>query len=167
MVEHMPDIRKCKGLLGLALTLVLLSFFCSSPAFSDMGYGIIKAVNPVAEAGMERLMCHETVENSENLSAVRQMTLTAGESVRPDHVARISLARTLLDEMVARDHKVVRTLLVRFLLLTVAAIFMLLAACRMLIRRYGYHMIELWQNINYIHEMDGKKGERFSVYIGL
>lgn len=161
----MPDIRKCKGLLGLALTLVLLSFFYSSPAFSDLGYGIIKEEKAVPGAGAEALQLHENEEAGVNLSGVRPATLTAGESGMPDHTARISLARTLLDELLARDHKIVRSLLARFLLITVIAIFMLQVASRMLIRRYGYHMIELWQNINYIHEVDGKKGERFSIYI--
>lgn len=145
----MPDFRKWKGLLILAVTLVLLSFFYSSPIFAETRIGGLLQ----AEAELTHNAKAETVQ------------LTSGQHGAEADAARISLPKTLMEDVMTKEQRVMRTLLERFWIVAFVLTVVECVFYRGVIRRYGHHMIALWENINYIHEVDGKKGERFSVYI--
>lgn len=145
MVEQMPDVRKCKWLLGLLGVLVLLSFLHAAPAFAQS----------LADIAPE----NRTIDLA---------TISAGDKNLPSGMDSISLVKKAVEDIVTREQNQnqTRTLLIRFVAIVFILILVVCVICRILIRRYGCHMIEVWQNIYYIHQVDGKKGERFSVYIG-
>lgn len=150
---------KSRGLLGFMMALILLSFFYVTPVQANARADILRkdmSVQTEAE-------CHPLDEMT-----ARAAALTLPDVGFPEETARITLIRELMDEILimTREQQGARTLLLRFLALVVIVILMVYIICRQLCRRYGYHMIPHWQNINYIHKVDGKKGERFSVYIG-
>lgn len=150
----MPDIRKCKGLLGLVLVIVLLSFFYS--AFNNLN---IKADIAVAwnETGEEEWDQDEKTSHT--------VMLTSAENRLPESAARIMPAPSTMKEFESREQNASDTQLVRFLTVALIILFVAHVTLWTVIRHYGYRMIALWENIVYIHEVDGKKGERFSVYI--
>lgn len=146
----MSYISKSKGLLGFVMAFILLSFFYIVPV----------------QAGAKAVLIGDEVCTVQDREPERAAKLTSPDARLPEGAARISLARTMMDEIVMREQHGARTLLLRFLAIVMVVILLMGAICQQLCRRYGYHMIPHWQNINYIHEVDGKKGERFSVYIG-
>lgn len=150
---------KSRGLLGFVMALILLSFFYVSPVQAGAKAGLIgKTMSVQTES---ECTCPDGV-------TTRAAALTLPDVRFPEETARITLIREMMDEIMilTREQQGARTLLLRFLAIVVLVILMVHMICRQLCRRYGYHMIPHWQNINYIHEVDGKKGERFSVYIG-
>ena len=154
----MSYISKSKGLLGFLMALILLSFFCVCPVRGGMSVAM-KSAQASIDAG-------EDVRTYQDSFISKGATLTSTDTRLPEGAARISLARMMMDEIVMREQHAARTLLLRFLPIVMIVILLIHLICQQLCRRYGYHMIPHWQNITYIHEVDGKKGERFSVYIG-
>lgn len=163
----MSDIRKHKWLIHILTVLVLLSFLHSAPVFAQISAELVPgydAVGKVAEAGFTEA----AVVGAEEAGNLRPATISAGDDSQARGTDSISLARKATEDLVTREQKQsqTRTLLMRFLAVVFALILAVRVTYRILIRRYGCHMIAVWQNITYIHQMDGKKGERFSVYIG-
>lgn len=158
----MKGIRKHKGLLWLVAAFVLLSFFYMAPVM-------------VREASVESLNAdgiyaqRDVLDMSEMAGTVLSNAMILhGVPGRPEACpGNISAARTMLDEIATREQQAPRILLVRFLAVVSLLILFVRVICRQLIRRYGCHMIDLWQNIYYIHQVDGKKGKRLlGCYIG-
>lgn len=160
----MPDIRKCRWLLGLVTVFVLLSFlhtvpfFAVAPADIALGYDAVWA----AEAGFAEMAAREPGEPG----FLRADAITARDNSLPGGMDSIFPAKAAAENIVTREQTRTRTLLIRFVVIVFTLILAVRVICRILSRRYGCHMIEVWQNIYYIHQVDGKKGERFSVYIG-
>ncbi len=150
----MPDIRKYKGLLGLALVVVLLSFFYVAPSNAKLGADMVVTWSQT-----------EVDSASQHVGDAHAMVLSSVESSIPENAARISPVQSPMEEFVNREQNAASVQLARFLAVAIIIIFVAHVTFRTVIRRYGYHMIDLWENIVYIHEVDGKKGERFSVYI--
>lgn len=187
----MSDIRKRKCLIGLAAVFVLLSFLYSAPVFAQLSAGIFPGYEAAGEAakaefaeasmieagGMPKLsaanekeavLSETAVMDGAEARALRPATISAGNDNLPGGTDSISLAKKAAEDILTREQKQsqTRTLLMRFLVVVFALVLAVCVSCRILIRRYGCHMIAVWQNITYIHQVDGKKGERFSVYIG-
>lgn len=76
----------------------------------------------------------------------------------PSGNASVSLARILLNEIAARGQQATRTFLVRFFAVLTVIILCISSACRIAMRRFSVRMIPVWENIYYIHQMDGEKG---------
>ena len=152
----MSYVGKSRGLLGFMMALILLSFFYAVPVPAGAPAGLI---------GKTKSAQTESVHTYPDGATSKVATLTSPDDRLPEGAARISLARTMMDEIMAREQQGARTMLLRFLAIVMLVILLMGAICQQLCRRYGYHMIPHWQNINYIHEVDGKKGERFLVYI--
>lgn len=150
----MPDIRKYKWLFGLLTVFVLLSFLYSAPVFEQ-----------VLERGC---LSDPTAMDIEDARLLRPATISAGDSNLARGTDSISVTKKAAEDIVTREQNQpqTRTLLMRFLAIMFLLVLAVRVTYRMLMRRYGCHMIALWQNITYIHQVDGKKGERFSVYIG-
>lgn len=150
----MLDIRKYKGLLGLTLAVVLLSFIYVAPNNAKLGFGMAMAWNLTEADGA-----------SYGVGDIHAIVLSSAESRIPENPARIFPVQESMEEFVNREQNAASVQLARFLAVAIIIIFVAHVTFRTIIRRYGYHMIDLWENIVYIHEVDGKKGERFSVYI--
>lgn len=158
----MKKIRKHKGLLWLMAAFVLLSFLYMAPV--------------MVKRASEELTDADGIYKEQNLSDLSGMAGSVisnamtlhGAADRPEACpGNLSAARTMLDEIAAREQQAPRILLVRFLAVAALLILCVRVICRLLIRRYGCHMIKVWQNIYYIHQVDGKKGKRLlNCYIG-
>lgn len=157
----MRKIRKHRCLFGLWMVIVLLSFFSSAALGPDLKADR-NLQSSFADSGGKAILMDEGVEGRLTSPAM----IDAGDCRLPEGTGRISLARALLNDIVTREQNVTRTLLMRFWAAVFVAAFIVWVAYRAIIRRFGSHMIALWQNIYYIHQVDGKKGKRFSGYIG-
>lgn len=146
----MPDIRKCKGLLGLVLAIVLLSFFYSAQANIKLGADVAAVWNETEE---------ETWNQDEKTD--HPIMLTSPESQMLESAARIAPVQSAMEEFENREQNASGTQLVRFLTVAIIILFVAHVTLWTVIRRYGYRMIALWENVVYIHEVDGKKGNAF------
>lgn len=140
MVKSMLDIRSCKKMIGILIAVVLLSFF-----------GVVQEkmpVNTAAEMLGTRQCATYILENE-----------SADVAEIPDRGTRITTAKSMLDEVMMRQQRTTRVIQIRF----IAVVCMLLCAIwvvyRITIRRFGCLMIDLWENITYIHQIDGAKGK--------
>lgn len=152
MVGQMTDIGKHKRWLCLMAAFVLLSFFYMAPVRPE-GTLPKPADADGVECGLSDMsgMSGLVISNAMNLH---------GADCRPEACTdNISAARIMLDEIATREQQP-RILLARFLAVVSLLILFVRVICKLLIRRYGCHMIDLWQNIYYIHLVDGKKGKR-------
>ncbi len=135
----MLDSRNCKKMIGIMIAVVLLSFFGATQEKMP--------VNTAAELLGAELCGTDAADNG-----------IAGTRETPDRGTRITAAKSMLDEAVTREQKTTRVMPIRF----IAVVCMLLCAmwvvCRITIRRFGCRMIDLWENIIYIHQIDGAKG---------
>lgn len=133
----MPDIRRYKIFLYFVTVFVLLSFFAVQPTAVDF---------EVHRMGAAAVLC------------------TPG-GVQTEDFNMILPARHLLEDIAEREKASTHILLLRFLMVTFAVFLLFCALYRMMIRRFGGHMIALWQNIHYIHQIDGEKDSAFCRYI--
>lgn len=135
----MPDIRACKKMVGIMLAVILLSFF-----------GAIQEKMPV-NTETELLGAESCVADTADNGIADAGKRPAGET-------RITAAKSMPQEAVIREQKTIRVMPIRFL----AVVCMLLCAIwvvyRITIWRFGCRMIDLWENIIYIHQIDGAKG---------
>ena len=144
----MPDIRKCKGLLGLVLAIVLLSCFYSAQANVKLGADIAEFWNETATWNQDEKTDHPVM-------------LTSPESRMLESAARIAPVQSAMEEFENREQNASGTQLVRFLMVAIIILFVAHVTLWTVIRHYGYRMIALWENVVYIHEVDGKKGNAF------
>lgn len=157
----MRKIRKNRCLFGLLVMLVLLSLFSSAAFGPDLktdrnrqdGLGSNRIIGILTDNGVEESVTSPAVTD-------------AGNRRLPEGTGRISLARELLEDIVTREQNAARAQLIRFWAMAFVIAFIVCVAYRAAIRRFGSQMIALWQNIYYIHQVDGKKGKRFLGYIG-
>ena len=64
-----------------------------------------------------------------------------------------------------REQAGMRSLLSKLLAVVVWVMLLVCVVCRILSRRYGCRMIYHWENIYYIHQTDGKKGDCLLNYL--
>lgn len=132
----MLDIRRSKRFVGIMLGLILLSFL-SLAQESISGYP--------EYAYRDMVQCEA------------KMHLTqVGESVV--RVDRVSEAKSSMDDVITRERNTTQVTAIRFIVVVYSLFFAVQVVYRSVIRCYGSHMIALWENITYIHEIDGKKG---------
>ena len=75
------------------------------------------------------------------------------------------MPHSVLDEVVKREQAGMRSLLSKLLAVVVWVMLLVCVVCRILSRRYGCRMIYHWENIYYIHQTDGKKGDCLLNYL--
>ena len=75
------------------------------------------------------------------------------------------MIHSVLDEVVMLEQAGMRSLLSKLLAVVVWVMLLVCVVCRILSRRYGCRMIYHWENIYYIHQTDGKKGDCFLNYL--
>ena len=131
----MLDIKRYKKLFGIVVVLVLLSFFDTARE------SVVTDTVPVAlqEENHGEIMC------------------LAADEVEED-IDRVLPAKTQIDEFVAREPEAMHDASMRFVAVVSVLLCMMQFCCRVIIRYFGSRMIALWENIIYIHQIDGKKG---------
>ena len=135
----MIDIRNHKKWIGILTILVLLSFFC-------MFQGKIPE-KTLRELANERTGVLYTAEN-----------VCADVAKNQDRETRIVEEKGMSLEAVTQGQKTMRVVTIRFIAVVCMVLCIICMAYRIVIRRYGARMIKLWENITYIHKMDGAKG---------
>lgn len=131
----MPDIRACKKMVGIMLAVILLSFF-----------GAIQEKMPVNT-------------ETELLGAESCVTDTADNGIADVGETRITAAKSMPQEAVIREQKTIRVMPIRFITVVCMLFCAIWVVYRIAMRRFGCRMIDLWENIIYIHKTDGAKGE--------
>ena len=133
----MLDIRRNKLFVGIMLALILLSFF----------YGTQENI-----AGYPEYAFSETMHSESQIQLMQ-----VGEPVV--RVDRVSAAKSEMDDVITREQKTTQVTIVRFLVVVCILLFAVQEVYRIAIRRFGCHMIALWENITYIHQIDGEKDD--------
>ena len=135
----MRAIRRREVLIGVMLVMILLSFFSTAK----------ERISGFAEY---------TISTHAGCIGCEEERIYQQASARP--AARIVDAKDTLDDVIMREQKTVRSIVVRFLVIVLVLFYVIRAVYRMTIRRFGCHMIILWENICYIHKVDGEKENR-------
>lgn len=131
----MRDIRKYRKLIFMMLAWLLLSFF-------DMAGQNISAQTLYGAANQEYS------ENEAFLVGTKQV---------PNGVDKFVPVENKVEEVITQTEKPSHELTIRFIAIVTALFFAILVIYHATIHRYGCHMIEVWENIIYIHQIDGKK----------
>lgn len=152
----MTKSKKHKSLLCLMAAVVLLSFFYMAPVMTK---------DAALQIQMAESVCTErTAIDAQGTAekAISDAVVLRGASSRPDtYPDSITAVRNVLDEIATREQHAPRILIGRFLAVMLVLILFVHVICGIVMRRYGCHMIDLWENINYIHLVDGKKDAPF------
>lgn len=135
---------------------VLLAVWCVAlSAEGDtvaQGRTTVKRCTEQIHTGVQEM----TDRDISDVMLLKEMAARADEC--PDSITAV---RTTLDAAAAREQHtlciLIRHFLTKMLLLALFVQFI----CGILMRRYGYRMIDVWENIYYIHLVDGKKDARF------
>lgn len=152
----MIKIGKHKYLLCMMAAIVLLTFLYMASGVE----GYAAALGQTTEN-----ICTERTSAGVQKAADREISdamLLLGMPGRADACPdSITAVRTALDEVTAREQQTLRILIGRFLAEMLVLVWLVHLICGILMRRYGCRMIDLWENIYYIHLVDGKKDAPF------
>ena len=81
----------------------------------------------------------------------------------PEETPAATLARTTQSEAALGEQNQSRFQILRFLVEVYVLLMIPAVILHMALKRFSSHMIMLWQNIKYIHLVDGKKAKRIPV----
>lgn len=135
----MSDIRNCKKMAGIMLAVILLTFF-----------GVIQEKLPVDTVV-------ETVDAEQSVTGAAKNEIADAHEI-PDEETRITASKSTLDEVVTREQKTEHVISIRFIAVMCTLFCAIQVVYRITLRRFGCRMIALWENILYIHQIDGAKG---------
>lgn len=131
----MQDIRKYRKLICMMLAWLLLSFF--DMARQDVSaQTLCEAVSLGHSANEVVLVCTKQV---------------------PNGVDKFVPVENKTDEVMTQAEKPSREVTIRFVAIVTVLFFAIQVTYHTTIHRYGCHMIDVWENIIYIHQIDGKK----------
>lgn len=135
MVKTVRDIRKYRKLIYMMLAWFLLSFF-------DMAGQEISA----------QTLCGASVSGY-----CENEVLLVGTKQVPNGVDKFVPVGNKTEEVITQTEKTSHELTMRFIAIVTALFFAIQVIYHATIHRYGCHMIDVWENIIYIHQIDGKK----------
>ena len=152
----MPDIRKRKGFVFFMMIIILLSFVRA-----------VSVESPVTTSMVQT----ETAEGK------RTVTFEAAGDTRVDFSGtlvyrapsgreRISEGRMEMQETEGRTTRSRRYQSFRFLAVAFVMFLLPQVVVHLFLTHFSSSFIEIWENIQYIHWVDGKKGIRFLASIG-
>ncbi len=168
----MRDIRKRKYFIYAVIGAVLLSFihlasegidaaasdFLSDRFGADNLYGTFPSGIEVSDPSFGSNAAAEKLTEPE-------LTETLTYQLPEDHYS-INAGRAETGDAAAGEARSGRHHGLRFLAVIFLMVLLSCALLRAVAIYFGSCAIRLWQNIYYIHRVDGKKGKRFSVVIG-
>lgn len=155
----MTDFRKHKWLICWVAVFVLLSFFYIEPAAraAEAGNAACSTAAAAYSDGAGWSVAAELKSPA---------LIDTGRNQLPQQNGRVTADRFMQNEVAARQQSGSASLLVRFFAVAVMFLLLICMSSRILMRRFCPRAIALWRNIYYIHQMDGKKGKHFCIYIG-
>lgn len=131
----MHNISKYRKLICLMLAWFLLSFF-DMTGQSVSAQSFCGNVNPDSMGDEILLVCTKQV---------------------PNGVDKFVQVESKTDEVMTQTENASHDLVIRFIAIVTALFFAIQVIYHATIHRYGCHMIDVWENIIYIHQIDGKK----------
>lgn len=135
----------------MAMALLLSFFYVVPDPAGKAERGNAAACVADGQAALTGEMRHEG--SWQNMMSAQ--TLLEARDAKPDACTdTFTMIHSVLDEVVMREQAVVM-----WVMLLVCVV------CRILSRRYGCRMIYHWENIYYIHQTDGKKGDCLLNYL--
>lgn len=137
----MLDIRKCRKLIGIILALILLSFF---------------------DAERQDVSAQTLYGASQSVRSENVVLLTCAKQL-PSGVDKFVPVENKTDKAITQGEKPTNAPLIRFIAIVTALFFAIQIIYHATIHRYGCHMIDVWENVAYIHQIDGKKKMTFCV----
>ena len=159
----MVNSKRHKLVCCLMAMVLLLSFFYVVPDPAGKAErGNAAACVADGQAALTGEMRHEG--SWQNMMSAQ--TLLEARDAKPDACTdTFTMIRSVLDEVVMREQAGMRSLLSKLLAVVVWVMLLVCVVCRILSRRYGCRMIYHWENIYYIHQTDGKKGDCLLNYL--
>lgn len=131
----MHDISKYRKLICLMLAWFLLSFF-DMAGQSVSAQSLCGTANPGSSGNDVLLICTKQV---------------------PNGVDKFVKIESKTNEVMTQTENASHDLVIRFIAIVTALFFAIQVIYHTTIHRYGCHMIDVWENIIYIHQTDGKK----------
>lgn len=159
----MANSKRHKLVCCLMAMLLLLSFFYVVPDSAGMAERESYAGCAAdGQSGLSGEIYHAGV--MQNIMSAQ--TLLDVRDVKPDACTdTFTMIHSVLDEVVMREQAGMRSLLSKLLAVIMWVMLLVCVVCRILSRRYGCRMIDHWENIYYIHQTDGKKGDYLLNYL--
>ena len=155
----MVNSKRHKLVCCLMAMVLLLSFFYVVPDPAGRAERGNAAVCSDGQSALTGEMQHEGFW--QNMMSAQ--TLLEARDAKPDACTdTFTMIHSVLDEVVMREQAGMRSLLSKLL---AVVMFLVCVVCRILSRRYGCRMIYHWENIYYIHQTDGKKGDCLLNYL--
>lgn len=131
----MRDISKYRKLICVMLAWFLLSFF-------DM------AGQSISAQRFDDIVDHSGSEQETMLICTKQV---------PNGVDKFVKMESKTSEIASKKENTSQELMIRFVAIVTVLFFAIQVIYHTTIQRYGCHMIDVWENIIYIHQTDGKK----------
>lgn len=158
----MANSKRHKLVCCLMAMVLLLSFFYVVPDPAGKAERGNAAVCSDGQSALTGEMRHEG--SWQNMMSAQ--TLLETRDANPDACTdTFTMIHSVLDEVVMREQAGMRSLLSKLLAVVVWVMLLVCVVCRILGRRYGCRMIHHWENIYYIHQTDGKKGDSLLNYL--
>ena len=158
----MVNSKRQKLVCCLMAMVLLLSFFYVVPDPAGRAERGNAAVCSDGQSALTGEMQHEGFW--QNMMSAQ--TLLEARDAKPDACTdTFTMIHSVLDEVVMREQAGMRSLLSKLLAVVMWVMLLVCVVCRILSRRYGCRMIYHWENIYYIHQTDGKKGDCLLNYL--
>lgn len=158
----MVNSKRHKLVCCLMAMFLLLSFFYVVPDPAGRAERGNAAVCSDGQSALTGEMRHEGFW--QNMMSAQ--TLLEARDAKPDACTdTFTMIHSVLDEVVMREQAGMRSLLTKLLAVVMWVMLLVCVFCRILSRRYGCRMIHHWENIYYIHQTDGKKGDGLLNYL--
>lgn len=158
----MVNSKRHKLVCCLMAMVLLLSFFYVVPDPAGRAERGNAAVCSDGQPALTGEMQHEGFWQN----MMPAQTLLEARDAKPDACTdTFTMIHSVLDEVVMREQAGMRSLLSKLLAVVVWVMLLVCVVCRILSRRYGCRMIHHWENIYYIHQTDGKKGDCLLNYL--
>lgn len=169
----MQGMKKHKWMLYILIGFILMSFFQFLPQTDTLH--LYETAPQGIDLTTDWLMGYESQEHQADGLTGREIEeyqtdrLTGPGTVErpacalPEETPASTLARTTQSEAALGEQNQSRFQILRFLVEVSVLLMIPAVILHMALKRFGSHMIILWQNIKYIHLVDGKKAKRIPV----
>lgn len=159
----MANSKRHKLVCCLMAMVLLLSFFYVVPDSAG-------TTKQTGEAGCvaeeQSALTGKMRQEGSGQNMIAAQTLLEARDAKPDACQdTFTMIHSVLDEVVMREQAGMRSLLTKLLAVVMWVMLLVCVVCRILSRRYGCRMIHHWENIYYIHQTDGKKGDGLLNYL--
>lgn len=155
----MQSVKKHKWILFFLIGFMIISFFQFLPQTDTLhlektSQNLKLAADILPDGGIEQYQTDWLMEPG----IAEHQACNVPENIPASAFARTTQSDAVLGEQGQSRFQILRFLVEVYVLIVIPAVIL-----HMALKRFGSHMIMLWQNIKYIHLVDGKKAKHFPV----